>query len=149
MTATSHAVIGTVIAAKIGNPAVAIPIALASHVIADLIPHWDTGVNRHKETKQRFFWNTVADVLIGVVICLAIIYFFFPTLAIHYALLIVIFASLPDILTAPYLFFDWKFPPFTWAYKIQKSFDNGEDSAFGRYGQIAIIAIVVIVGKLL
>lgn len=39
MTATAHAIIGTVIAAKVGNPVLAVPIALASHIIADAIPH--------------------------------------------------------------------------------------------------------------
>jgi hypothetical protein len=36
MTATGHALIGTVIAAKIGNYALAIPIALGSHFLADV-----------------------------------------------------------------------------------------------------------------
>jgi len=34
MTATGHAIIGTVIAAKIGNPYLAIPLAIVSHLAA-------------------------------------------------------------------------------------------------------------------
>ena len=53
MTATTHALIGTIIAAKIGNPALAIPIAIASHIAADAIPHWDTATNRKKKTFKK------------------------------------------------------------------------------------------------
>ena len=61
MTATGHALIGTVIAAKIVNPALAIPIALGSHFLADAIPHWDTGTNRDKKSKTRFVVESSID----------------------------------------------------------------------------------------
>src|SRR3990167_7624533 len=65
MTATGHAVIGTVIAAKIGNPALAIPLALASHVAADFFPHWDTGFERYKKSENIFIRNSVVDVIMS------------------------------------------------------------------------------------
>ncbi|MBI2012734.1 hypothetical protein HYS90_02270, partial [Candidatus Curtissbacteria bacterium] len=48
MTATAHALIGASIAAKITNPYLGIPLAIISHFVADLIPHWDAGTN-HRE----------------------------------------------------------------------------------------------------
>ena len=65
MTATGHALIGTVIAAKIGNPALAVPIALASHFAADALPHWDTGYHRSHKSKRKFFLQSALDVMLG------------------------------------------------------------------------------------
>ena len=52
MTATGHAIIGTVIAVKIGNPALAVPLAIASHIAADAFPHWDEGTNSKKKVRK-------------------------------------------------------------------------------------------------
>lgn len=41
MLETPHVIIGAVIAAKIGNPYLAIPIAFTSHFVLDKIPHWN------------------------------------------------------------------------------------------------------------
>ena len=149
MTATSHAVIGTVIAAKIGNPAVAIPIAIASHLLADIIPHWDTATNRKKKTLSLFFTHSFVDVAVGLIISLFILNTFFPDTRLLYALLIIIAASLPDILTAPYLFLNWKFRPFTDFYRFSKLFDNKLDNTWGKINQFAIVGLLVILAILL
>ncbi|OGH02245.1 MAG: hypothetical protein A2798_03935 [Candidatus Levybacteria bacterium RIFCSPHIGHO2_01_FULL_37_17] len=149
MTATGHAVIGTVIAAKIGNPSVAIPIAIASHFAADLLPHWDTGYHRRHESKTRFFLNTAFDVLLSFVLSYFIIKFLFVQTSINYAFLMVFMAQLPDWLTAPYVFFDIKYPPFTWIYMLQKKFDRKKDLPWGFMNQVAILAAIVILAKIL
>ena len=41
-----HAVVGAAIAAKVGNPALSLPLALASHFVLDLVPHWNPHLNR-------------------------------------------------------------------------------------------------------
>lgn len=144
MTATGHAVIGTVIAAKIGNPTLAIPLAIASHFVADFLPHWDTGFHRHHESKMRFFLNTCLDVIFSFALSAAIIKLFFAQTSLSYAFLIVAMAQLPDWLTAPYLFLDLKYPPFTWIYKFQKIFDRKLDKPWGFMNQVAILAAIVI-----
>src|SRR5665811_549003 len=65
MTATGHAVIGVVIAAKIGNPALAIPIAFASHLLADRVPHWDPATNIKKKSKERLLLDSAMDVFLS------------------------------------------------------------------------------------
>lgn len=40
MTATNHALTGTVIGLVIGEPLIALPVALASHFVCDAIPHF-------------------------------------------------------------------------------------------------------------
>src|SRR5450759_3362614 len=138
MTATGHAIIGTVIAAKIGNPALAIPIALGSHFVADAFPHWDTGYHRGHKRKERFFIQSAIDVLIGFVASYALIQIFFPQTNLAYAFFMIIVAQLPDWLTAPYLFFGLNFPPFSTVYKIQKYCDNRLDMPWGVINQIII-----------
>src|ERR1035437_136067 len=145
MTATGHALVGTVIAAKIGNPALAIPIALASHFLCDALPHWDTGHGRENHTKARFVTATVIDVLLSFILSYLLIILFFPTTNLLYAFLIIIICQLPDWLTVPYLFLNWKFAPFTWIYEIQKRFDSSIGLPWGFINQaVAIIALIVL-----
>lgn len=41
MLETPHVVVGAAIATKLVNPALAIPLALASHFVLDKVPHWN------------------------------------------------------------------------------------------------------------
>lgn len=41
-----HALVGAAIAAKVGNPYIALPLALASHFVLDVVPHWNPHLNR-------------------------------------------------------------------------------------------------------
>lgn len=149
MTATGHALIGTVIAAKVGNPALAVPIAIGSHFLADALPHWDTGTNKNGKTKQEFFIISAIDVFIGFVLSFLLIQFLFPTTNLSYAFLIIIMAQLPDWLTAPYLFFGWKFFPFINVYHFQKKFDTRLDLPWGFINQAAVVLAVIFVGTFL
>lgn len=148
MTATGHAIIGTVIAAKIGNPALAIPIAFASHFVADSLPHWDTSYHRRQKSKIKFFIQTVLDFGIGLIASYLLIQLFFPTTNLFYAFFMIIVAQLPDWITAPYLFFDWNFPPFNWTYKFGKIFDTHLGMPWGVINQVAIVTAVIILGRL-
>ncbi len=147
MTATGHALIGTVIAAKVGNPILAIPIAIASHFLADAIPHWDTGYHRAQKSKRKFFIESAMDVFLGFLLSYALIFLFFPATNLSYAFLIIIMAQLPDWLTAPYLFFDMKFAPFCWVYKLQKKFDTTKDLPWGFVNQVIAILIIIFASK--
>lgn len=147
MTATGHALIGTVIAAKIGNPMLAIPIAIGSHFLADALPHWDTGTNKEEKSKRTFFIESVFDVLLGFVLSWLLITWIFPSTNLGYAFLIIIMAQLPDWLTAPYLFFNMKFPPFSSAYKFQKKFDTRLGLPWGFINQVAVVLALIFVGK--
>ena len=147
MTATGHALIGTVIAAKVGNPALAVPIALGSHFLADALPHWDTAYSRRHKSKIRFFLESLADLILGFVLSWTLIVLFFPSTNLLYAFLIIIIAQLPDWLTAPYLFLDWDFPPFTWIYECQKKFDSSIGLPWGMVNQVIVVIALVFLSK--
>ena len=52
MTATSHTLIGATIGLAIHNPLIAIPVAFASHLVADAIPHFDFTVHGQEVLKR-------------------------------------------------------------------------------------------------
>lgn len=143
MTATSHAVLGTVIAAKIGNPALAIPIAIVSHFAADAIPHWDVATNRRKKNKKRLIIDAFFDVIISFVLSFIILSLFFPKTSFSYAFLIIICSQLFDWLMTPYYLFNIDLPPFNWAYHFQKRFDHELDKPWGIITQVGVIAVVL------
>ena len=144
MTATGHAIIGTVIAAKIGNPVLAVPIAFASHIAADAFPHWDEGTNG-KKSKERIIVEAVFDVLIGFAIYYLLVFFLFPKTDIVYVFLMILVAQSLDWVTAPYYLFGIKlFKPF---YTFQKLFDNEMKAPWGIINQVAILALLVILAK--
>ncbi len=146
MTATGHAIIGTVIAVKVGNPALAVPIALASHVAADAFPHWDEGTSGKKKETARMVTEAAVDVILGFVLSYSIIFILFPQTSLLYAFLIIIMAQLLDWLTAPWYFFSIKlFKPF---YKFQKIFDNKMDKPWGVINQIVILSVLIILAKI-
>lgn len=148
MTATGHAVIGTVIAARIGNPLLAIPIALLSHLAADASPHWDTGTNWRKKSWKYTFIQSFIDVCISIILPFILTIWLFPATNLGYLYLIVFCAQFFDWATAPYFFFKMKFPPFTWANAIQMPVDNRLDKPWGIIVQASILITLVVVAKL-
>lgn len=148
MTATGHAVLGTVIAAKIGNPALAIPIALASHLAADAFPHWDTATNGNRKNPQKMIISSFIDVALSFLLSFFLLSFLFPSTNLYYGFLIVFSAQFFDWLTAPYYFFNIQTPPFTWTYKLQKIFDNELNKPWGIINQVGILALILLLAKI-
>ena len=149
MTATGHAVIGTVIAAKIGNPALAIPIALLSHIAADLFPHWDSGTNGKNKSRRRMFVESALDVCIGFAVSYVILFFFFPNTSLIYAFFMIIVSQSFDRISAPYYIFKIKLLPFEWFYKFQSLTNSRLDKPWGIINQVAVLILIVALGKLL
>lgn len=148
MTATGHAIIGTVIAAKIGNPYLAIPIAMFSHLAADAFPHWDTGTNQKKKSNAALWRDSVIDVTISFIIPYFLITFLNPQTNLIYVYSMVISAQFFDWITAPYVFLKWKFFPFDIPYKLQIPFDNKLDKPWGIITQIAALLVLIVYAKI-
>lgn len=102
-----HAVVGAAIAVKVSNPALALPLALASHFVLDLIPHWNPHLNREiakygkitKQTKVILVFDVIASLCAG---------FYIASTALpdtnRFGVIIVgaLFGVLPDLAEAPY-----------------------------------------------
>lgn len=56
MTATNHALAGSLIGLSISQPVIALPLALASHFVMDAIPHY--GVRYAESAKKRKIFHT-------------------------------------------------------------------------------------------
>jgi hypothetical protein len=98
VTATNHVLTGSVIAAAIQQPLIALPLALLSHVICDALPHF----GKHpklKQTSHNFVIYLATDCGIAAFILLAIL-MLKPA---YWPLLIAcgILAALPDVLWLP------------------------------------------------
>lgn len=110
MLETPHVAVGIAIASKIPNPLLAIPLALASHFILDMTPHWNPHINREIKklgypTKKSL--NIIrADSLIALVMGLTIAYQAIPnSMQAFNVLACSFFAVLPDVVEIPYYFF--------------------------------------------
>ena len=148
MTTTAHAILGAVIAAKVGNPALAIPLAIASHVAADIFPHWNTATNKAQKGMKRVMTDSFLDLIFGFLLSYAIIFFLFPQTNLLYVLMLIIVSQSLDWLMLPYYFLNINFPLFRWAYKFQKSFNHSLDKPWGIINQIAVLALIVILAKI-
>lgn len=127
MTATGHAVIGTVIAATISNPFVAIPLAFVSHLAADSFPHWDSGTHEKEKTKKRIFTEAVIDVLLGFFVSYLLIIFLFPQTNLFYAFIMIIAAQGMDWAWAPEYFFKIKNSISSVFLSLGEIFNNPQD----------------------
>lgn len=146
MTATSHALIGTIIASQFPNPYLAIPLALLSHVAADMVPHWDTAFKGQEKDKKRIFIETLGDITLGLTLSYSIIVFLFPETNLFYAFTLIIFAQLPDWLFAPYYFF--KIKAFKWAYDFGKITNRDLDKPWGVITQIVVVVGIIALARI-
>lgn len=102
MMATSHALVGTAIAAAVPNPILAGVLILTSHYLMDLIPHWDFGTNWKNRSVAQTGMLAIGDTLFGFAITLVLFSSQLPVLSILGAIGL---ANLPDWLEAPYFIF--------------------------------------------
>ena len=141
MTATAHALIGASIALKVTNPLLGIPIAILSHFIADLIPHWDAGTNHKLKSLTRLKIEAAADVILGFLLTFLIFWRLVPT---EYLFIMIIAAQLPDWLEAPSWMFNIKVPPFTWLDWLGHKLQSRMQLPWGLVTQVVVVGILVI-----
>lgn len=147
MTATGHAVIGTVIAATIPNPWIATPVAILSHLAADSFPHWDLGTNEKTKTRKQIMHEAFFDVLLGFLVSYLIIIFIFPKTDLFYAFIMIICAQGFDWAWAPEYFFKIKNPISNFALWMGEIFDNKLDKPWGIINQVAVLVLLVIIAR--
>lgn len=140
MTATAHALIGSSIAAAIGNPEIGLPLAFVSHPLADMIPHWDFGWGWRKKTKTKLFLQGVFDLSLGV----GLSYFIFGSMVDPVYLFTAILVSESwDLVQAPYWLLDWHFPPFSTLYKFGHETQGRAKLPWGIITQAATVVGVI------
>src|SRR3990167_1274917 len=136
MTATAHALIGASIAVKFVNPIIGIPLAIISHFVADLIPHWDAGTNHRQKSVIRLKIEAAIDVILGFVLVFVI---FRNLVDPVYLFTMVIAAQLPDWIEAPSWMFGFKVPPFSWLDWLGHKLQSRAQLPWGLVTQIVVV----------
>lgn len=142
MTATAHALVGGAIAASVKEPLLGITLSAISHPLLDMIPHWDFGWGWRQKTKIRLFLEVTFDLSLGLI--LAYLLFGQYVSSLWYFLACVFVSEMWDMAEAPYWFFNWRFPPFSWIYNIQSRMQGrAKNVTMGILTQIASFLLIV------
>lgn len=113
MLETPHVIVGAAIATKVVSPALAIPLALASHFVLEKVPHW----NPHLNTEKKKFGKVtpkstkivIADLIASTTAALFLASRVLPDNGHALTILACSFvAALPDIIEGPYFFLNSK-----------------------------------------
>lgn len=140
-----HAVVGAAIAAKVGNPALALPLALASHFVVDALPHWNPHLNRELKEHGRITSRTTTFVVVDVVGSLiagfGIASTVLPDITHFWVVILGAFlAVLPDVVEAPYFFLRKEYAFVGRLIAFQKSIQNDTSPLVGLTTQAILVA---------
>jgi len=110
MLETPHIIVGIAIATRFPNPAVSIPLALASHVILDRIPHWNphtyTETEKHGKPLRKSLIIAYSDISLAFIIGSTVAFLTLPNIAQATNIMLTCFASvLPDVSKYPFFLF--------------------------------------------
>lgn len=128
-----HTVVGAAIAVKIGNPALALPLALASHFLLDPIPHWNphlyTEFKKNGVVSRGSKLFMTFDVLLSLAAGLFIAYKMLPdtTLA-ALAIIGALVAVFPDLIKSPFYLLGIKNPTLTRYVELERSIQGESKS---------------------
>lgn len=109
MLETPHVIVGAAIATRMVNPALAIPLAFASHFVLEKVPHWNPHLNTETEKYGKPTKQSTKIVILDVSASLAVGLFIasrvLPDTGYFVTILTAAFAAtLPDIIEGPYFF---------------------------------------------
>lgn len=109
MTATNHVLTGAVIGAAVTNPLLAIPLALTSHIILDIIPHFGD-IAAWTDRKRLSFMIILGIDMVLAAIILGILLVVQPDNWVRISASGIVAAS-PDLMWIRYLLADWRGQP--------------------------------------
>lgn len=129
MLETPHVIVAAAIAYKVGNPALALPLALGSHFVLEKVPHWNPHLNTElkkyghltKETLQIIAVDGILALVTGVAIATTVLP---DTNRFILILIACLFGVLPDLVEAPYFLWKKKNKFLSMLLKFQKSIQN-------------------------
>ena len=109
----AHALTGGVIAYEIGNPALSLPLAFASHFVVDLLPHWNPPLSAEKKRfgfiSKKTTFLVVVDSLIGLTLGLFLAFKALPDIKRMFFVVAGCFLAIfPDLVEAPFYFLHQK-----------------------------------------
>jgi hypothetical protein len=145
MLAASHALIGASLAQLIPNPYLGYPLAIGIHFLMDIFPHWDFRTRKTSRSKKMTVLISLTDAAIGFSLGWLI---FNQQIDFIYLFSMMFISQLPDWLEAPYIIFDWHFPPFSTIKQIQGRLHYKLNLPWGLIWQILTVALIIFLAKL-
>lgn len=146
MTATAHALVGAAIVSVVPEPVIGLSLAFTSHILLDMIPHWDEGRGWRKKTKLQLLGQGTFDLSLGFVLSYLV---FGIHLNFYYFLASFIAALFLDLAQVPYWILNWRFPPFSWIYKFQHNIQGKAAPLFGIFTQVATVGLVILAVRII
>jgi len=145
----AHAVTGGFIAGKINNPYVALPLALISHFVIDLLPHWNPSILKEKQKYGHLKKKTLAiiffDSCLGLFFGLVLAFGKFPD--INQMLLVLggcFMGILPDLVEAPFFLLNNKYFSLKPLIKFQSSHQFNVSFEIGMLFQILFTLLLLL-----
>ena len=141
-----HTAVGAIIATKIPNPLISLPLAFLSHFLLDFIPHWNPSL--YTETKK-IGWPTrksnlivLIDVILSLILGFSIAFHFCSNVRCTIIILLACFmAVLPDVIEGPYFYLNLKTKLLEKLIKFQHEHQANARLIPGLLTQVAILAI--------
>lgn len=148
MLETPHALLGAAIAVKLGNPALSIPIAFASHFILEKVPHWNPHLNAETDkfgtVTRKSTLIVIIDSSLALILGSAIAFSQASNITMVIGTLLSSFAAvLPDLIEAPYFFLNIRNNEHIkrWI-KFQKGIQVDAPPFWGILTQVLVVAAV-------
>ena len=140
MLETPHALVGMVIAAAIPNPLVSLPLALLSHFVVDMLPHW----NWEPDTRPLSLLGIILDLILLEILTVYFVAHSSQPLTLATGSFL---AILPDLLEAPHIFFGFHNKYLQKLYDFQKSIQNKATVVPGILTQLLLSALCLLILK--
>lgn len=127
MLETPHVALGALIAVKVGNPYLALPLSFLSHFALETLPHWNPHIFTEIKTRGKLSPQTLGiiavDVATGLAIGLWVAFQNLPNIPKVALILTACFlAVLPDLIESPYFLFGVRRPFFERLIRFQRRF---------------------------
>lgn len=133
-----HAMVGAAIAKLVPVPAVALPLALASHFLTDYVPHW----NPHADSSGNFSSGSITIIAIDSLAALAVgLILAFNSSHPWLILFACLLAVLPDVVEIPHFFLNLKLAPIEKLLKWQKAHQWNVPMFWGLLSQTLVILL--------
>lgn len=138
-----HVLVGIAIAAKIPFPALSIPLALGSHFVLDMLPHWNPHLNTEMKTLGKISNQTKTIIVVDFLISGASIIIFSQMADNPAQMTNIVLCGLagmvPDLIEAPYFFLHIKTKLLEKWIRLQKAIQTDAGPVFGIITQIVVV----------
>lgn len=143
-----HVLVGATIATLIPNPAISLPLSLASHFLTDYVPHWNPRIGTEKKKYGHYLPLTICllffDSILGLISGTYLSSRFLPdTNRFIVSMLCCFLAVAPDVAEIPHFFFNMKI---AWIEKLlafQKTHQWNVPVFWGITSQLAVMFVCV------